>query len=217
VTKRATKSTDVFDPDNYLIRIELPRILEVDSEIDGALEHLEGRILATGEDDESFQLGDLDMYYMQPHREEDFIGLADGEETDLSAAVLDVFDIETGELDPKVSRYYPDLEFDRPNFLYIRRIQLDPKYRGLGIGRKCMETLMKAYEYPICSLIIVKPYPLELLGEKRENNERVASGIERVSRFYHRLGFRKTTKEGHMTYCTLLKEQPSLVSRPRHS
>lgn len=198
-----------FDPNDYMIKIELPRVLELDHEYYGIYENQKGRILAEAENGQILEIGSLDLYYMQPSKGDDFISIADGEEADFGAAAIDVFDVKTGMLREEISSFYGEMDFEAPDFLYIRRIELKPEYRGHGIGKRCMEALLKLYEFPTCSLVIVKPFPIELLKDDRsEDKKLVAEGTNRLTRFYERLGFRKTASE-HMTYCTLLNKQPS--------
>lgn len=87
------------------------------------------------------------------------------------------------------------------NMLIIDRIELLPKYRGYGLGLKCMEACLRHFRHG-CRIAAIKPYPLQFEGGAKDSDNWSAglelssltrnqrTSTQKLRRHYAQLGFR---------------------------
>jgi len=75
------------------------------------------------------------------------------------------------------------------NVLVLDWIKIEPPFRGWGLGRKALARMIKKYG-PGCTLVIMKPFPLQFEGVlgTYDSAEFVAA-YRKLIRFYAPLGF----------------------------
>jgi len=112
--------------------------------------------------------------------------------------------------------------------LFIEEIQLEPKYRGQGIGADIVRELISTFASTGIALVACKPFPLQYLEWKADDAEhrklRETPGFEekriadfaRVAQFWTELGFRKLKDcDVFYTYAPHLRVQPEIPRVPR--
>jgi len=111
--------------------------------------------------------------------------------------------------------------------LFIEEIQLEPKYRGQGIGADIVRELISTFASTGIALVACKPFPLQYSDWKADDAEhrklRETPGFEekriadfaRVAQFWTELGFLKLKDCDVHTYAPHLRVRPEIPRVPR--
>jgi GNAT superfamily N-acetyltransferase len=198
-----------------------------DKEPSRVVRRIEGTVYRyAGEFDVEEQIGSLCCFLVQP-------GLAEEKDVSLFDAMDSISD-EAAEcyesvFDPGSDGWNTDIEdlySGGPigsDLLFIDRIELDPKYRGKGIGRVVVREAIETFGLQ-CGLVVCKPFPLEYSGwteqlsaaeqGKPEVERDKADALERVRKFWTKCGFVRLLGSEFYCYCPELVRQPE-TNRPK--
>lgn len=85
----------------------------------------------------------------------------------------------------------------------LERLKIDDRYQNRGIGTEAMNEILDWLSKISVEFVILRPCPLEFLRGDKGKQAELADGIQRLTNFYSRFGFRKTVgslsmKEFHM-------------------
>ena len=80
--------------------------------------------------------------------------------------------------------------FDSLNILLIARLEIEPPYRGRGIGLTVLSRLIKRWGKD-CSLAVMKPYPLQYAGKDADDTQEFKKAYRKLVQSYAPLGFTK--------------------------
>ena len=178
----------------------------------------------TDDSDREIHIGRIDGYLVLRGRAmdegEDLFGAMDSISSSTSECFEALFDLESHEWKESVESLY---RHDIPghDVLFIEEVELDPAYRGKGIGaqvvRETIATLGSS-----CGLVACKPFALQYANWKDEKNEaaRQEPGFEakrladfsKVEQFWTALGFRNLPDSDFCVFAPRLTQQPA----PRH-
>jgi GNAT superfamily N-acetyltransferase len=104
-----------------------------------------------------------------------------------------VYDFGTDQYSRNVERLFGG-EFEVPidrDVLYIDKLEIEPPYRGRGIGLLVLLRLMRRYEEK-CGLVAIKPYPLQYTNtDIPESSKEFKKDRKKLVLYYSRLGFKK--------------------------
>lgn len=125
-----------------------------------------------------------------------------------------LFDLATGELKPSVLKAleYEVLEL---NVLILDRLELLPKYRGMGLGLKLLCELMRRFS-PGAGLVAINPFPLQFERARSGTDEdpwaramrlheipgRQPAATKKLREHYARLGFKRLGSTPYMVRST---------------
>lgn len=190
------------------------------------LREIRGNIFDYANDDGEEQiLGSVDALLASQSRAlDEGIDFADAMEC-LSASTLKcceaLYDLE--DWNEAVEQLY-GIQLLDGNVLYIEKIELQPEYRGKGIGAQVVRETIGTFASAGVSLVACEPFPLQYSNWDELDEEytrlRAEPGFEekrlaafaRVEKFWIDLGFRKVPNgSGFYTFAPYLREQPPLV------
>lgn len=81
------------------------------------------------------------------------------------------------------------LGLDGYNTLLLSSVQIDPAYRGAGIGLHVIKAITLREH---CDVVLLHPHPLRSRAATYEEvNRNVATGIKKLTKYYSRLGFER--------------------------
>jgi GNAT superfamily N-acetyltransferase len=161
--------------------------------------------------------GEVSLFLVGLAQEERFslYQLFDSSQNGLDLGNL-LFDWET----ENIKEYFEDLMFANYNILYINRVELLPKFRGIGFGKKIIKDILFRF-YDSSGLIVLKAFPLQLegsnvLGRDEEwvkkmkytdlvQDEKVAK--KQLYKFYKSLGFTQYLKTEYFYMDPTLKNK----------
>jgi GNAT superfamily N-acetyltransferase len=96
--------------------------------------------------------------------------------------------------------------------LYIKRIEIEPKYRGKGIGLAAIRRAIDVLRVN-CELVALKPFPLQFEGKVTPTNRREAqAATTKLKRYYRRMGFKDLGGTGFMMLDLTLRLKDVLLN-----
>lgn len=199
-------------------------IIQVDCEDDEpsrVVPFIHGDILELSEDsDAESKIGEISAYLLQRGRamdeEENTFEAMDSISTSTSECFEALLDPETHDWKKSVQKLYSD-EIPGHDVLYIEKIELEPSWRGKGIGAQVVRTLIATFGSS-CGLVACKPFALQYVNWKATENQhlRKTPGFEakrladfgKVETFWFGLGFRALPDCDFYSFAPQLLEQP---------
>lgn len=171
--------------------------------------------------DEPIRIGEIDFHLIQQGRAAnervDLFEAADSVDEDLVECYEAVFE---GRDDTGWSRAVRDLYQEQTvglDVLFIRKIELEPSYRGKGIGAQVVQETINAFSSS-CGLVVCKPFALQYVGWMDEEHKdlREKPGFEtqrladfsKVRRFWTRMGFARLGDSDFYAHAPDLLDQP---------
>ncbi len=162
----------------------------------------EGTIFASDPDDWEPEAGIIKAYVVEYEQAlmngQSLFEAMDCESSSTLECFDALFEVHRGELRRKISDSMICFRSELPNLMLLEAIELKPEFRGLGIGREAVRTVIGSLGSS-CKLIACKPFPLQYEGFKSEEwqSRRELPGFERerltawkkVRRFWFNLGF----------------------------
>jgi GNAT superfamily N-acetyltransferase len=129
-----------------------------------------------------------------------------------------IFDCETQEWRPSLINLYGGEPPDH-DVLFIECLELDPAFRGKGIGAQVVKTTIATFGSG-CTLVACKPFLLqhgvraseEAPEDPRAKKKRLAD-LAKVRKFWTGCGFRNVPGSEIFTRALWLKNQPPLAAR----
>jgi GNAT superfamily N-acetyltransferase len=101
-----------------------------------------------------------------------------------------IFDYQTDDYSPKIEQLYGEVPYNR-NLLLIERLEIDPPFRGKGIGLFVLLKLMRRHQKN-CGLVAIKPFPLQYeKTDTPKSDQRFKRDHKKLTQYYARLGFKK--------------------------
>lgn len=127
----------------------------------------------------------------------DFINICDSISTDLTSMAAEITD-KNGDIKDEICDY-------DENIMYIDRIYIEEKYRGLGIASYVIENLNGILRYTSRidpHVLVLLPAPQEKdesgsLSEVKDENEREKQ-LNKLLKFYKKLGFKNIKNSKYM-------------------
>lgn len=111
-----------------------------------------------------------------------------------------IFDVRTGDWKQAILSLYKPEEPMHPDLLFIQKLELQPEWRGKGIGSDVVEQIVFAMG-SMCGLVCCKPFPIEYTGwqepykngavESPEDRSKRLKMFRRVRSFWLSQGFLK--------------------------
>jgi len=97
-----------------------------------------------------------------------------------------IFDFNLEEFRPKICRLFNNIP-PTLNFLLIHRMEIEPEYRGKGVGLVVLLKVIKKWGRG-CALAVIKPFPLQY--EDTEGREKeLRRDRRKLINYYSKLGF----------------------------
>ena len=162
----------------------------------------QGDVIGMMDDESEQKIGNLTVYMVERGRVLnegmslfEVMDCLDGDSCDCFA---NLFDHETEQLKPEVERLISENRAFQSDMMLIERLELDPEYRGRGIGKEvALRTIQKLGAN--CGVITCVPVPLQFTGlgpkEKKPAGERLAQ--QRVRLFWAGVGFVRLSRSGY--------------------
>lgn len=127
-----------------------------------------------------------------------------------------LFKAGTDDWNPAIEELYGEAPCES-DVLFIQRMELEPKYRGRGIGARAVEATIGTFGSS-CSLVVCKPLPLQYCGGESagETEAKQLTDFEKVRRFWIGCGFRRIPSSDFFTHALWLKTQPA-ISPAKHA
>jgi GNAT superfamily N-acetyltransferase len=91
---------------------------------------------------------------------------------------------------PAIRRLFHLEPFDSLNVLLLARLEIEPPYRGRGIGLTVISQMIKRWGKG-CTLAVMKPYPLQYVNKTAEATSEFKNTYQKLAQYYARLGFSK--------------------------
>lgn len=105
---------------------------------------------------------------------------------------MDIYDFEEDELREDIRKaMYGDRPMLNQNICIFNRLEILPKYRGLGLGKRIIKENIEHIAYA-CGLIVIKPFPLQLENEHLHSTD-----------FEKSMGFELMEKDEHKAFTSL--------------
>jgi GNAT superfamily N-acetyltransferase len=112
---------------------------------------------------------------------------------ELHDAWCTLFSPKTRDVRPSVQRRFFLIN---PDFLLLEWIELDPRWRGLGVGLLVLRRIIEAYA-PEGGLVICQPWTATPDGQARDDE-----GTVRLRKYLRRLGFRRVGRSPFYGFST---------------
>jgi GNAT superfamily N-acetyltransferase len=170
------------------------------------------------EDDRHVVVGELTAELLRARTAEEYredpIMTADAEEQELYEAAEEVYMLDHGcQFRSKFHR----LEVFQGDMLLFKRLHVEPAHRGVNLGLEMMQQILDTVPH---DLAVLFPRPLqyveqdseaaprmrELYGMFDEVSEKAA--LQKLQRYYRKLGFERIGKKGYMFRSPLLENPP---------
>jgi GNAT superfamily N-acetyltransferase len=174
--------------------------------------------------DEEIRIGRIDGYLVLRGRAidegEDLFDAMDSISSSTSECFEALFDHESGEWKESVESFY---KHDIPghDVLFIEEVELDPAYRGKGIGAQVVRETIATFGAS-CGLVMCKPFALQYANRIDEENAATQRqpGFEakrladfgKVMQFWVDLGFRNLPDSDFYVFSPRLTQQPAPTS-----
>jgi GNAT superfamily N-acetyltransferase len=91
---------------------------------------------------------------------------------------------------PAIRRLFHLEAFDSLNVLLLAQLEIEPPYRGRGIGLTALSRMIKRWGKG-CTLAVMKPYPLQYVEKEAEDTPDFKNACQKLVRYYAPLGFIK--------------------------
>ncbi|HEX5411046.1 MAG TPA: hypothetical protein VFZ27_04220 [Terriglobia bacterium] len=199
------------------------RLICENSEPDNLVPLFHGTIFEFGEEvgDEPVKIGEIEFHLLQRGRALNeglsLFEAADCVDDDLGECYKAVFD---GKGETDWSKEVRDLykgQIVGLDALFIRRIELEPNWRGKGVGAQVVRETISAFSSS-CGVVVCKPFPIQYVGwmDEERKGSREKPGFEtqrladfaKVRRFWTRLGFARLGDSDFYAHAPELVNQP---------
>jgi GNAT superfamily N-acetyltransferase len=177
-------------------------------EPDRVMPAIHGDIFLYGEDGSpETKIGYIEALWVQAGRAlnegESLLEAMDSVSNECEECFCALLEHETEDWKPEVVELYGE-EPEYSDILFIERLELEPQFRGKGIGARVVDVTVKTFAQS-CGLVACKPFPLQHMG-----NEKASSGpdLAKVRNFWTGCGFRNVPGSDIFTFAVWLKEQP---------
>jgi GNAT superfamily N-acetyltransferase len=186
---------------------------------------LQGEIFEfEGESDNEVGIGEIDAYLVLRGRalneQESLFEAMDSIDSSVFECYEALFDPETEDWNQSVQDLYQN-QIMGLDVLFIQSIELNPNYRGKGIGAQVVRETIATFGTH-CGLIACRPFPLQYSNWQDEEHiemrqepgmeEKRLADFARLARFWTDLGFLRLDDSDFYTYAPELMQQPGPAS-----
>jgi GNAT superfamily N-acetyltransferase len=91
---------------------------------------------------------------------------------------------------PAIQRLFHLEAFEPLNVLLLARLEIEPPYRGRGIGLIALSRMIKRRGKG-CTWAVMKPYPLQFAAKDAEDTPEFKNAYQKLVQYYAPLGFTK--------------------------
>lgn len=192
--------------EELMFRMEWRQVTRVDKdeerEPDEFVYGASGKIIGTDDEDQDFVVGGFEIAFVDINRalraDVHPFDVMDGHSDRMAEIYSALFN--NVELKRKVRELLGIAEWGS-NLLVLDRIELEPTYRGKGIGPQVIETLIDRFS-PGAVAVALKPFPLQFEATRENRGARPKKGertaTKKLRAYYERLGFRRIGKANVM-------------------
>ena len=131
-----------------------------------------------------------------------------------------IYDASSGEFNEAILKEYPDIYLGGDDLLIASRLAIDPLARGQLLGLSVLERMIEDWRSG-CSLIVMKPYPLQFECSARKGREwdqlqlaafeqNRAKAFRQLRRYYSKLDFQQVGKSDFFARCPLMGKSSAL-------